>query len=726
MSNFKKYAPKVISAALSLTILCSGISVASYSAGAKDNGGTSAASATNTSTSKTSSSKSNSKKLSKNETVYVIADAKGSAKKVIVSDWIKNTAKADSINDVSNLKSIENLKGDEKYEMNSDNMCVWDANGNDIYYQGTSKEDLPVDLTVSYKLDGKAISPSELAGKNGKVTMRFDYNNKQYENVKIDGKEQKIYVPFVMLTGMILDNEKFSDIKVSNGKIINDGEHSYVAGFACPGMQENLDIDKDKVDIPDYVEITADAKNFELSTTLTLASNDVFSDADFSKVDEKVNKLSDSLDDMMSATNKLIDGSSTLYNGLKTLLNKSDTLVKGVQTLTENAQKLKDGAGTLDSGAGQVNNGAQSVDSGVAELQGYIATLSNGLGDISSNSSTLNAAAKQVFDTLLATADTQIAAAGVKADKLTINNYSKVLSGVQSSISEDKVYKLAYNAALQTVTTTVKEQKDLITQKVTAAVKSQVFAGVLAKAGLSMTEEEYEAAVLAGKIPAETQQQISAAVEAQMSSEGIQATISAKTEEEIQSLIDENMKSDKVQALISQAVSKAKEGAKAIGQLKTQLDSYNQFYQGVLAYTNGVDTANAGAQQILSGTSTLKNGTSTLKNGTSTLKNGTSTLKNGTGQFSNGMNTLKNGSSALIGGVTQLKNGSMTLTNGLKQFKKDGVSVLVKAVNGDVKGLVNRLKAISKVSSNYKSYSGISDDMDGKVDFVYKTDSIEK
>lgn len=754
MKKFKKYAPKVLSAVLGMTIICGSIGTAAYSAGAKSVDAENTNTRTSASAEKASESPtSDSKDLSKEETVYVLADTQGKAKKVIVSDWIKNSAKENQIKDITNLSDIKNLKGDETYRINKDNMCVWDANGNDIYYQGTTSQALPVELTLSYTLDGKKISADELAGKSGKVTMRFDYNNTQYEKVKIDGKEEKIYVPFVMLTGMILDNNNFKNVEISNGKIINDGDRTYAAGFAFPGMQSNLNIDKDKLEVPDYVEITADVTDFQLATTLTLATNEVFSNMDFSKVDDKISDLSDSLKDLTDATDKLIDGSSQLYSGLNTLLDKSGELIEGVNKLSAGANQLKDGAksldsgvlqlsngaNTLDSGAASLNEGADSVDKGVAELQGYIAQLTGGLNTISENSGTLNAGAKQVFETLLATADAQLAAAGVTADKLTIENYDKVLDGVLSSLDKDSVKKLAYDTALKTVTATVKSHESYIRDAVESSVRKQITESVLAAAGYSMTADEYDSAVAAGAIPQEVQSQISSAVSSQMSSGDIQALIESKTAEQIQSLITENMSSDEVQSQINAAVEKAEAGAKSISSLKLQLDSFNQFYQGIHTYTAGVDTANEGAKKILSGSYALKDGTSALKNGTGdlkkgtgdllsgtgSLKDGTSSLLNGSGILAEGINSLSGGSTELVDGVKQLKEGSMSLNDGLKQYKKEGIQVLVDAVDGDVKGLINRLKEISKVSSNYKSYSGIAEDMNGKVNFIYKTDAIE-
>lgn len=772
----KSYNKIILSGVLSLTVLCSSLSAAAYSAG--ENSVNVFSDIHNVQKDVLEADYGN---ISKNETVYVIANADGEAKKIIVSDWIKNVGDNKKINDVSNLENIENIKGNETYTINEKNMYQWNADGKDIYYQGTGKGELPVKLKISYTLDDKKISAEDLAGKSGKAKIRFDYNNTQYENVKINGKEEKIYVPFLMMTGIALDNEIFSDVEITNGKIINDGKRTFVAGFALPGMQESLGINKDKFEIPEYFEITANVKNFELTTTLSLAVNDFFSNIDFSDADKGIDSLTKSLEKLKSASNQLIDGSSALYDGLGTLLDKSNELVAGVQKLYDGAEKLNNGANVLDNGAAELAFGAKSLDdgagklkdgsvnlydgfqslysgtnalnNGVADLKGYIETLSIGLDTISQNSNSLNAGAEQVFNTLLSTADSQIAAAGLSADKLTIENYSNVLDSLINSLSDENAKQLAYNTALEAVSATVNSQRDVIRTAVEATVRKQIIESVLNSAGYSMTAEAYDSAVAAGNIPNDVQVQISTAVAAQISSSDVQAIIENNTEQQIQALIDTNMNSQEVQTQIAQGIEKAKSGRNSLSALKEQLNSYNEFYQGVIGYTTGVDSATAGAREILNGTSTLKNGSDSLKDGASQLKTGAGALKQGASELKNGSSALKagseklsvgagdlnkgtrdlfsgigtlhSGSGALIDGIKQLNNGSMSLNNGLKQFKKDGVDAIVNAVDDDIKGLVNRFKAISKVSGNYKSYSGISEDMNGKTDFIFKTDSIE-
>lgn len=805
--NIKKNMPKILSAVLSLAILCAGIGTAAFSAGAKSAGAVTASQKADTQKKTNANNTEKKAQYNKKETVYVIADAQGTPNKVIVSNWIKNTGKANKLQDKTNLKDIEVLKGDNSYTIDENNICEWDANGGDIYYKGTGSTNLPVGVGITYELNGKAVSPTDLAGKSGKLKIKINYTNRQYSEQTINGKKEKIYVPFVMLTGMMLDNEKAENVTVSNGKVVNDGTHTFVVGFALPGMQESLKLNSKELSIPSSVEINADIKDFELATTLTLATNDMFNDFDVSKLDSKAKELNKKLNELVSATDKLLDGSSKLYSGLSTLLDKSGELIDGVNQLYDGSEKikngaadlnngaaslkngsaqldngvgaLKDGAAKLDSGAGSLSDGTKKVDSGagslasgaarldggIAQLQGYISQLSGGLNKISANSAQLTGGAKQVFNTFLSEADKQIAAAGMTAPKLTIENYSTVLDSLINSLSDENARALAEKTARETVTATVESQRDLIRQGVENAIRKQVTEGVLAAAGLSMSADDYDAAVAAGQISEEVQARISSGVSSQMSA--MQGTIDQNTESQIQSIIEENMNSEQVKEQISEGVQRITAGRASLQALKKQLDSYNTFYNGIISYTSGVDQANSGAAQILDGTNTVKNGSGELASGSAQLKNGTGQLKSGasqlwsgsaqlkdgtaqlkdgssklasgTGELSSGTVSLSNGASALFGGIatikdnipsllsgiTQLKDGSMQLNQGMKKFKDEGVDKLKKAADGDLKSLVERVKAISKVSKNYQSYSGISDGAKGQVDFIFKTSGIE-
>ena len=711
-------------------------------------------------------------KISKDETVYVLTGADGSVKKIIVSDWLKNELGSASVADKSDLSDIENVKGDESYTINGDNMTVWDAQGNDIYYQGNIQKELPVGLSVRYYLDGKSISPEELKGKSGKVTIRFDYENRQYETVQINGVNQRIYVPFAMLTGMILDNDTFQNVQITNGKLVNDGDRTVVVGLAFPGLQENLNLSRDDLSIPDSVEITADVTNFSLGMTVTLACNDLFSqlgDVDLTSLDS-----TSALDQLTGAMDQLLSGSSVLYEGLSTLLDKSGELVSGVEELAQ--------------GAAAIKSGADSVDDGAAQLKAGLADLSSGLNTLSANSEALNSGAKQVFNSLLETAATQIRAKGLNVPDLTIENYAEELNALIKSLDETTVYE----TALKQVTDAVEAQRPVITQKVTEAVRQQVETKVAAAVRQQVTEEvtaavqqqvtatvtdtvqqqvaeqviqaaanmskaDYDAAVAAGIIPQQTQDAVNAAIQAQMGSEAvqskiaenvsaqmaseavqskitenidtqisseavqatitentdaqlqtesIQATIQQQTELQVQKAISENMASDAVQSQLK----KASEGAQTLIALKASLDDYNTFYLGLLTYTGGVDDAAAGANALYAGADQLKDGTAQLRAGAAQLYNGVLQLQDGT--------------PALVSGVTQLKDGAMQLSEGLQQFNRDGIQKLVNLLQNDVGDLSARVQATIDVSKDYRSFAGISDDAEGQVKFIYRTDEI--
>lgn len=678
-------------------------------------------------------------KISKDETVYVLAGADGSVQKIIVSDWLKNELGSASLTDKSGLSNIENVKGDESYSINGDNMTVWDAQGNDIYYQGDIQKELPVGLTVRYTLNGKTVSPEQLKGQSGKVTIRFDYENRQYETVQINGQNQRIYVPFAMLTGMILDNDTFRNVTVTNGKLVNDGDRTVVVGLAFPGLQENLNLSRDQLSIPSSVEITADVTDFSLGMTVTLACNDLFSqlgDADLGSLDAagSLNKLTDAMD-------QLLNGSSALYDGLTTLLDKSGELAAGVEELAQGAAAIKAGADSLDEGA--------------AELKAGLADLSEGLNKLSANSAALNGGAEQVFDSLLETATAQIRAKGLTVPDLTIENYAEELNKLIKSLDETTVYE----NALTQVTDAVEKQRPLIKEKVTAAVRQEVEAKVTAAVkteaataaqaqvaenviwtATGMTKKDYDAAVAAGQIPQATQdavnaaiqaqlsdpdvqKQINAAVEAQMASETVkntikaqtdaqmqtekvQATISQNVELQVKKAIAENMASDEVQKQLQAA----SEGSKTLIALKASLDDYNAFYLGLLDYTAGVDEAAEGSNELYAGAGDLKDGTAELRAGAAKLYAGVLQLKDGT--------------PALVSGVTQLKDGAMQLSEGLQQLNKEGIQKLTKLLQDDLGDLTARVQATIDVSKDYRSFSGISDDASGQVKFIYRTDEI--
>lgn len=350
----------------------------------------------------------------RDETVYVLAGSDGRVEQVIVSDWLKNPEGLARLADAASLTGVENVKGYETCSPSGTGR-IWDAQGGDIYCQGSTDKALPVEVYVSYTLDGRSIAPDQLTGKSGHVTIRFDYVNRQYVEADIGGEREKIFVPFAVMTAVTLDGDRFTNVEAVNGRVCSDGSRQAVIGLALPGLQESLRLEKEDLDIPDYVEISADVTDFALETTFTVAVSEPFAGLDTSKLTD-ADGLSDSLAELEDAMDQLLDGSGRLYGGLGELLEKSSQLAGGVE-------QLADGAGTLTDGTAELSAGA--------------AGLQTGLEKLSAGSEVLNSGAEEVFQSLLASANQQLSASGAKLPELTAENYGKVLDGAVALLGGD-------------------------------------------------------------------------------------------------------------------------------------------------------------------------------------------------------------------------------------------------------------------------------------------------
>ncbi len=323
------------------------------------------------------------KTVGKEETVYLIADEKGEVRETIVSDWLKNPDKSDTLSDASDLEGIENVKGDEAFEKSGDTM-TWQAGGNDIYYQGTTKKEAPVSEKITYYLDGEEIEPKELAGKSGKVTIRFDYTNNEKTTKTVDGEDYEVYVPFTVVTGMIL-GDNFSNLNVTNGKVISDGKNNVVVGMAMPGLKESLNVEEEdfeeETNFPDYVEVTADVEDFSLDMTITLATSEILGTIN-ANGEFDLSALDDMIDEMTDASGQLMDGSGELAEGLDTLKESMGTFSQGVSDLKNGIKDYTDGTKTLGLGIKTLSDGSASLVDGANTLNSSAKTISDGIAKL--------------------------------------------------------------------------------------------------------------------------------------------------------------------------------------------------------------------------------------------------------------------------------------------------------------------------------------------------------
>lgn len=671
------------------------------------------------------------KEIGKEETVYVLADSTGKERKVIVSDHLINDGNKDTIEDASDLKDIENVKGDETFKQ-SGNKLTWQADGNDIYYQGTSTKEAPVSQTITYSLDGKEVKPEDLAGKSGKVTIRFDYTNNETVKTKIAGKEEEIYVPFAAVSGMVLD-DSFSNVKVTNGKVISDGKNNIVVGYALPGLKESLDVDDSDFDgdvsIPDYVEVTADVENFSLSTTMTVVMNATNfiskdGDADLSEVDDMLDTLTDATDQLKDGSGELADGVDTLKskmgefkdgvgtlkNGIKdytdgastlstgigtlksgvdTLAGSVPTLISGVGTLKDGsasaakgASSLKDGAGTLKKGAKDVSTGANTLSNGVKDLSTGANTLSGGASDLSTGADTLSAGATSLSDG----ANTLSSGASSLNDGVQsiATNMKTLVSGTQSV--SDGAAQL--NTGVGTLIGTLNKMgTDLAETKASIGEISEDTANnaVLQYASL-------QNALIQG-IVAETKGDTTAAndIYAQVVSQ-IGGTIGVDS---ISDVAGASAAIQKISSLISQTSLKVGEGVGMIGVIDTvsrkltEPDTQEQItklQQGAASLAEGAGKVAQGASQLSTGADAAAAGSAQVAQGAADLATGAGTLKTGAADLATGAGTLKKGASDLATGATKLKKGAGDLATGAGKVA-DGASTLHKGASDLSDGL---------------------------------------
>lgn len=411
----------------------------------------------------------------KDESVYLISDANGNVNKTIVVDHLKNKDKKDTLEDASNLSDIENVKGKEKFTQSGDKL-TWQAGGKDIYYQGTATAEPPVTQKVTYYLDGKEISPEDLAGKSGKVKIRFDYTNTTSYTETVNGEKQTVSVPFAAVTGLVL-GDGFENIEVTNGKAEVSDSSSVVLGYALPGLKDSLgikdgDLDGD-VNIPEYVEMTADVENFSMPAAMTFvvnASDYVSTDGiDTSDLDDMINDLKDASTQLQDGSKTLAEGTDTLADGLSTLQSKLGTFASGVGTLQSGLKAYTDGVSTLSGGLNKLNSNVPTLSNGITTLNSSAKSLNDGVALLNATVSAkfTDSEKKTLLDQVHSTLESQKSEIEKQAQTTVASQKTAIQKQAQSAVDLQKtdIQKQAQS--------TVADQKEDIEKKAQTAVDDQ-------------------------------------------------------------------------------------------------------------------------------------------------------------------------------------------------------------------------------------------------------------
>ena len=626
----------------------------------------------------------NAQKISKDESVYVNADESGATTKITVSNWLKNAGINGTINDESDLKDIQNVKGDETFTQNGDDV-QWSAGSNDIYYQGTTDKELPVGVEIKYELDGKEIAAKDLLGQSGKLKITVSYTNKSKSTQTINGEKQEMYTPFVMATGIILPDDKFSNVEVDDGKIINEGSNNIVVGFGMPGMAESLDLDEDAADkLPEGFTVTADVTDFSIGNTITFASPSILSDLELDDIDDlddlenKLEKLVDSSEDLVDGSKKLSnkmgeledkfddyqDGEKSLNKGIKDLVNGGTTLKKGVKDYTNGVDTLAKGTQSYVNGAKQITDGNQKLYEAVKDMPSSYKEFSDGLQAYTKGVDTLadTKTAKQLTD-------------GADAVTAGIGTLNENLGKLESSYDNYKL--LADGLKAQAAQISDPTQKATILAYVQKL--EQLYQGQKASVGALVSATDSKSTLKSGA------SQVAAGIKKVMTGaqtlSGNSATLRSADQKLTSSI-----------ATLTASVKKLSEGSKTLSSNDRKLL--------------------AGAKKILKASKSVKSGSDKLINGANKLKKGSNKLHKATGKVADG--------------IGKLSDGADDLYEGMDKFDQKGIQKLNNVYEDDIKTLKTRLEKLTDMSKDYTNFSGISKGMDGKVKFVIETAEVKK
>lgn len=718
----------------------------------------------------------------KDESVYLISDANGNVNKTIVVDHLKNKDKKDTLEDASNLSDIENVKGKEKFTQSGDKL-TWQAGGKDIYYQGTATEEPPVTQKVTYYLDGKEISPEDLAGKSGKVKIRFDYTNTTSYTETVNGEKQTVSVPFAAITGLVL-GDGFENIEVTNGKAEVSDSSSVVLGYALPGLKDSLGIkDKDldgDVNIPEYMEMTADVKNFSMPAAMTFvvnASDYVSTDGiDTSDLDDMINDLKDASTQLQDGSKTLAEGTDTLADGLSTLQSKLGTFASGVGTLqsglktytdgvstlsgglntlgnstgalVSGADKLNDGAGQLASGSATLKDGLKSytdganglakgasdLDAGIGTLAEKSGTLVDGATKLDDGASQLSASASSInegiksLDTGLKTPLTDKEKAGYQAAAK--DSVDKQFSNPDNEANYENTKAKASGVYYETMTSDdsvkqavqlLKNDSDLmnmINATVGATVETAIKDSVpnLASKDTATIKKTYNNSP-------KLQQSVKEVLNLPQTIPDYDALVSAIVDQKLNDMATKvmagvaNNSKDKVGEAVADA---AKTGAENAAQsaVITGIESAksNVSSQINAKQENGYSLV-TGADALSTVASSLANGTKSLVNSIPTLTGGIKQLKDGSSQLNAGAAKLTSNNDTLNAGATALNAGASQLSAGTQSLMNS-----VPTLTSGIKQLVDGSNTL--VANNAQLNSGASQLADGTNQIVSGVDQL--
>ena len=666
----------------------------------------------------------------KDETVYAMLHSDGSVDQEIVSSWLHNDEGLHNIKEKLELSNVKNVKSDEKPEV-SGKTYTWNSDSNDLYYEGTSTKQLPVQVKVTYELNGKAISGKDLIGKSGSLKIHIALKNTQTRNVDINGKQTRIH-PFYMGAGVLdLSADHFTNVKCENGKILSEGNNTMVAFVSVPGLQDTLEsagiTAADALHIQDEFTITCEAKEFELGPIMFAMTPEV--PVEKLKNINSMDDLTNGLDELTNASAQLLDGTSQLSQGTTTFNGKMQELVNGVPTLTNGVSALKNGTQELVSGSSKLNSGLKDLNTGMVQAKegtaklnkatDGLSTLVSGVDEINTNMQGLAKGLQDGSDELNTSLDMDslknilASISGLPDDIIAISDQAMQLQDAMNSLNG-----ILNDANLKSASNGMKQDAKELSES------------------LCSTNPNSDSCVLAQRLVLETGS-VDNALYGDVDHNGhnasnITAGLTQGITEMTKKLPEYKKLAESMKTTLSQLSSMVKELEGLQAKLYTASQGAQQLAQG----TQQLSDKASSLMELKKGITTLDSSLSSAVGGSSELYKGSQSLTAGLQKVDQGAGTLQNGSAVISSGAVQLYDASTLLKDktgelhaGMSKFKTSGIDEMKKQVNlslDDVTQLLAIKDEIVKEAEQEHTFSGASKNSSSKVKYIYKTEELQK
>ena len=672
----------------------------------------------------------------KDESVYVKADAAGRPTEKTVEVVLKKIEGSDPIEDRSNLREIKNTEGNEEYTEAGEGRYLWQNSGEDIHYKGKSDQALPVNVRITYYLEGQEVSAEKIAGKTGKVKIRFDYEN-------------NTDVPFMVLSAAMLPADVFSDVEVTNGRLMDLGDQKAVIGFAFPGLMDTLKLvdyePTEEIELPEYVEIEARAEDFALDFTASVVSTGLFEDLedkdleDLDKLPEDMDELTDASTEIRDAAQELADGGSEFgdylsqyFDGLSQLSEGTDSLDQGLTLLSQNISKISEGSKGLQSGLDQIDQSLAKVDlSALSSPESKKASeaAQAALESIGENSAALKEKLTAV-GTNLETVQTFVE---------DVNAYIGQVQDLQKAIEELPAPDLAAadyengwterlnDEAASQAKEKAQEAADDVRDSIIEIVEGSSFPD-----DLGLTEEQ-KAQIITQIVESIDENKVT------VNEEDIEISLDAafgeirdgiqkEAEGQRNTLRDVSLKiaEPSVPDLEALSPEKMEEITQIIGNMEQFLAVIGAYAEGMSQTASGLTELSTALTQLKAGVSQLSGGSAQLSEGLGLFEKALEAASEGSAQLSSAMKTVSSAGGELGSAYWQLVDGMNEFADGIAEFDEEGIQSLAELAGPEYKDVIRGVRAARDAEHSYTNFSGICDGQKGSVRFIIETEEINK